>query len=452
MQEFKDTPNEASTLISIKNVSKSFISAEKQELLVLDTINFKLQEGEIVSLLGKSGSGKSTLLRLMAGLIKPTSGLLHYRNQPISGPVRGIAMVFQSFALLPWLTVLENVELGLEAMGIESKERRKRALKAIDTIGLDGFESAYPKELSGGMRQRVGFARALVVEPDILLMDEPFSALDILTTDNLRSDLLDLWHSKRAKFKGIICVTHDIEEAILMADRIVIFASDPGTIQSEIKVDLEYPRDTESAEFRELRDQIYMAMTTSERARVAKVKAQAMALTKHEEEAPEHPEYAYRLPVVDISELIGLVEAMEDHEVDGVINLPVLAESLHLDVNNVFPLTEVLDMMRFAKISEGELTFTAAGRKFADSNIQERKQIFAQHLLQYIPLAQHIRHILDRAPSHRAHESTFLDELQNYFSEEESDRILRTIIDWGRYAEILAYDYDSGELSLENPQ
>lgn len=439
------------TLIKIENVSKSFISAEKQELLVLDSINFDLQEGEIVSLLGKSGSGKSTLLRLMAGLIKPSSGSLFYRNNPIVGPVQGVAMIFQSFALLPWLSVLENVELGLEALGVERKERRKRALKAIDTIGLDGFESAYPKELSGGMRQRVGFARALVIEPDILLMDEPFSALDILTTDNLRGDLLDLWNSKRTRIKGIICVTHDIEEAILMANRIVIFASDPGTIQDIIQVNLPYPRDPESPEFRELLDQIYMAMTTSERTRITKAKEKAAALYK-EEPSETHPEYAYRLPVVDISELTGLVEAMEDHEVDGQINLPELAESLHLDVNNVFPLTEVLDMLRFAKINEGVLAFTEAGKKFADANIQERKQIFAQHLLKYIPLAQHIRLILDQSPSHRTHENTFLAELENYFSEEESERILRTIIDWGRYAEILAYNYDSGELSLENPQ
>jgi len=437
------------TLINIENVSKSFISAERQELLVLESINFQLREGEIVSLLGKSGSGKSTLLRLMAGLIKPSSGTLYYRDQKISGPVQGIAMVFQSFALLPWLTVLENVELGLEAMGVERKERRQRALKAIDTIGLDGFESAYPKELSGGMRQRVGFARALVVEPDILLMDEPFSALDILTTDNLRGDLLDLWGSKRTKIKGIICVTHDIEEAILMANRIVIFSSDPGTIQTEITVDLPYPRDTDSLEFRELLDQIYMLMTTSERARVAKAKVGSVAAHAEEE---VHPEYAYRLPEVDISGLTGLVEAMEDHEVDGQINLPELAESLHLDVNNVFPLTEVLDMLRFAKITEGELVFTEAGKHFAAATIQERKQIFAQHLLQYIPLAQHIRQVLDQSPNHRTSENTFLNELENYFSEEESERILRTIIDWGRYAEILAYDYDSGELSLENPQ
>ncbi len=438
-------------LIKIENVSKSFISAEKQELLVLDAINFQLQEGEIVSLLGKSGSGKSTLLRLIAGLIKPSAGNLYYRDRPIVGPALGIAMVFQSFALLPWLSVLENVEIGLEAMGVERKERRKRALKAIDTIGLDGFESAYPKELSGGMRQRVGFARALVIEPDILLMDEPFSALDILTTDNLRSDLLDLWNSKRTKIKGILCVTHDIEEAILMANRIVIFASDPGTIQDIIEVKLPYPRDPESSAFRELLDQIYMTMTTSERTRVAKAKAQA-ATSPQAEQTEKHPEYAYRLPVVDISELTGLVEAMEDHEIAGLIDLPELAESLHLDVNNIFPLTEVLDMLRFAKITEGALAFTEAGKKFANADILERKQIFAQHLVQYIPLAQHIRQVLDLSPSHRTHEDTFLNELENYFSEEESERILRTIIDWGRYAEILAYNYDSGELSLENPQ
>jgi NitT/TauT family transport system ATP-binding protein len=254
--------NTSTSLIKIENISKSFISAESKEFIALDSINFTLNEGEIVTILGKSGSGKSTLLRIIAGLVGPTSGSVYYRGKPVYAPAPGIAMVFQSFGLLPWLTVLENVELGLEALGIEPVERRKRALKAIDTIGLDGFESAYPKELSGGMRQRVGFARALVVEPDILLMDEPFSALDILTTDNLRSDLLDLWESKRTRIKGILFVTHDIEEAILMANRIIIFDSDPGRLKEEIKVDLPYPRNTESPEFRDLRDQIYVVMTS----------------------------------------------------------------------------------------------------------------------------------------------------------------------------------------------
>ncbi len=434
-------------LVRLEDVSKSFINSEKKELLVIDSMNFHIKEGEIVALLGKSGSGKSTLLRIIAGLVRPSDGNVFYRQQQIEAPVQGISMVFQSFALLPWLTVLENVELGLEAKGVAKKIRRQRALKAIDTIGLDGFESAYPKELSGGMRQRVGFARALVVEPELLLMDEPFSALDILTAENLRNDLLDLWLDKRTKTKGILCVTHDIEEAILMANRIVIVSSDPGKIQTELQVNLPYPRDEQSPEFRDLLDHIYTEMTTSERERVAKATAMKQA-AMHD----DHPEYAYRLPEVDVSELTGLLEAMESHEINGQINLPELAESLHLDVNNLFPLTEVADMLRFAKISEGEIEFTDSGRNFVAADILERKQLFAKHLLTYIPLAKHIREILDAKMNHRNNEDFFLDELQTYFSEEESSRILKTIIDWGRYAEIFAYDYDSGELSLENPQ
>jgi NitT/TauT family transport system ATP-binding protein len=426
------------TLIDIRAVSKSFINTEGQELRVLDNVDMSMKEGEIIAILGKSGSGKSTLLRIIAGLVKPSAGEVFYRNNKTNGPSKGIAMIFQSFALLPWLTVLENVELGLEALGIDKITRRQRALKAIDTIGLDGFESAYPKELSGGMRQRVGFARALVVEPDLLLMDEPFSALDILTTDNLRGDLLDLWTQKRTKIKGILCVTHDIEEAILMADRILIFATNPGRIQAQIPIDLPYPRDTESRKFKNLLEKIYTEMTISERHRIEPKKSITFSIANS-----EHPEYAYRLPEVDISSLTGLLEAMEN---------PELSESLHLDVNSLFPLTEVLDMLRFSKIQDGKIEFTSAGKNFAAADILTRKQIFAEHLTKYIPLAQHIRQVLDQSPSNIANEHQFIEELNNYFSEDESERILRTVIDWGRYAEIFAYDYDSGELSLENPQ
>lgn len=437
-----------SDLIQVNKVAKSFVNAEKQELLVLDDINFIQKEGEIIALLGKSGSGKSTLLRIIAGLIKPSHGKVAFKGNNVTEPVDGIAMVFQSFALLPWLTVLENVELGLEAQGVPSKERRQRALKAIDTIGLDGFESAYPKELSGGMRQRVGFARALVIEPELLLMDEPFSALDILTSENLRNDLLDLWNEKQTKIKGILCVTHDIEEAVILADRIVIFGSNPGTIIAEIKVDLPYPRDPDSDEFRKLLDQVYMEMTKSERDRIKKSKDQK----KVQEQVVEATGFDYRIPEVDISELTGLLEAMGSHEVDGQIHLSDVAEDLHLDVNNLFPLTEVLDMLRFAKISDGEITITKQGRAFTDADILERKQIFAKHLLTYLPLAQQIRELLDNQFNNRISEKVVIAELENHFSEDEADRILRTIIDWGRYAEIFAYDYDAGELSLENPQ
>jgi NitT/TauT family transport system ATP-binding protein len=434
-------------LLRLDKIQKSFTTSEGQKLLVLDQISFQLQENEVVALLGKSGSGKSTLLRIIAGLERPTEGTVFYRGRPLLSPAQGISMVFQNFALLPWLTVLENVELGLEAQGMKRKQRRQKALEAIDTIGLDGFESAYPKELSGGMRQRVGLARALVVEPNLLLMDEPFSALDILTAENLRHDLLELWTDKRTNTKSILFVTHDIEEAILMANRILIFASDPGRIQAEIANTIPFPRESQAADFRELLDKIYTLMTISERERLSKAKAiiKTTAIT--------HPEYAYRLPDVRISELTGLLEAIELHEVHGKVDFPKLADELYLDVNSLFPLTDVLDMLNFTKIvANGNLMLLTAGKEFAAADILERKHLFAKHLLEYIPLARHIREVLDAKPNHRAAKSIFLNELEDFLSEEEADRLLRIIIEWGRYAEIFAYDDDTGILSLENPQ
>lgn len=437
-------------LLHIENIQKYFPNPEGQKLLVLDDISFDLHEGEIVALLGKSGSGKSTLLRIIAGLTQPSSGQVMFQQKPVKGPAQGVAMVFQSFALLPWLTVLENVELGLEAQGVSSKDRRQLALHAIDTIGMDGFESAYPKELSGGMRQRVSFARALVVEPDLLLMDEPFSALDILTAENLRNDLLDLWNAKRTRTKGILLVTHDIEEAVLMANRIILFASDPGRIQAELPVSLSFPRDAQAPEFRELLDKIYTLLTISERERLVKAKVKAKEKVKARDK--KHPEYAYRLPEVSVSELTGLLEAMVSQELNGRVDLPELADALHLDINNLFPLTETLDMLRFVKIREGDLILLDAGREFAAADILQRKQMFAKHLLQYLPLASHIRSVLDTKSSHRASDKIFLEELQEFLSEDEAERLLKIIIDWGRYAEIFAYDFDAKILSLENPQ
>ena len=425
------------TIIAIEQLSKSFKKAATQDLLVLDDINFQLKKGEIVALLGKSGSGKSTLLRIIAGLVPSTRGHVTYRQQVVKKPVQGIAMVFQSFALMPWLTVLENVELGLEAQGISRDERRRRAIEAIDIIGLDGFESALPKELSGGMRQRVGFARALVVNPDVLLMDEPFSALDVLTAENLKSDLLALWQEKKTNTNGILLVTHNIEEAVMMADRIVILSSDPGYIRAELPVALAQPRDPQSPDFRDLVDQIYTLMITG---------AAEKAKHAHRE---RQIGLGYRLPEVEPSELSGLIEAMTSF--DNRIDLPDLADELMMNVDDLFPILETLEVLGFAEISEGDIHLSELGKQFSDADLQERKQLFANRLLEKVPLARYIRRVLDEKSGHRVSEERFLSKLEDYLSEKEAERVLRTMIDWGRYAEIFAYDFKTGFLSLENP-
>ena len=432
--------NNKNSTIQIKNIKKTFKQNDRQDLLVLDNINLDLYEGEITAILGKSGSGKSTLLRIIAGLIKPSSGEVIYRGQRVTAPVEGLAMIFQGFALMPWLTVLQNVELGLEAMKIPKNERRTRALQAIDIVGLDGFESAYPRELSGGMRQRVGFARALVVDPDVLLMDEPFSSLDVLTADNLRSDLLDLWQSKKTKIKNILFVTHNIEEAAALADRIIVFGSTPGSAHTELMVDIPHPRNDQDPKFRPLIDNIYTFMTTSSTDIGATYRYKNINL-------------GYRLPDVQISEITGLIDKLSEPEYrDKKVDLPILADELHLDIDDLFPITEALEILRFAQVSKGDIELNIAGKAFADADILERKKIFSNHLISYVPLARYIRRILDERPEHRATEERFLSELEDYLSEDAAKEVQKTVIEWGRYAEIFAYDYNTGQLSLENPK
>jgi NitT/TauT family transport system ATP-binding protein len=424
-------------IVSLDHVRKGYKKSAGKGLLVLDDISFSLKKGEIVALLGKSGSGKSTLLRIMAGLISPTKGRVCYRGDEIKGPVSGIAMVFQSFALMPWLTVLENVELGLEAAGISREIRRKRAIEAIDIIGLDGFESAYPRELSGGMCQRVGFARALVVNPDVLLMDEPFSALDVLTAENLRSDLLALWREKKTNTNAILLVTHNIEEAVTLSDRIIILGSDPGFVRADLQLDHLSSRDLDRPECRAFVDRIYMLMTTG--------------VDGKEKHAARERQIGlgYRLPQVGPSELSGLIETMKTFE--AKIDLPELADEIMMHIDDLFPILETLEVLGFAQIAAGDIHLTPLGQQFYEADLQERKHLFAAQLLATIPLARHIRYVLDEKANHRVAEAVFLTKLEDYFSEKEADRVLRTMIDWGRYAELFAYDVNSGLLSLENP-
>ena len=426
-------------LLDVHALRQSFPRADGGEHLVLDGVELSLAQGQVVGLLGRTGSGKSTLLRLIAGLAEPSGGTVTYLGERVTGPAPGIAMVFQSFALFPWLTVLENVQLGLEALGLPEAEIRKRALAAIDLIGLDGYESAFPRELSGGMRQRVGFARALVVHPNILLMDEPFSALDVLTAETLRTDFLELWGEGKLPIKGVILVTHNIEEAVLMCDRILLFSTNPGRIISEIAVDLKQPRNRLDPRFRELVEKIYVAMTArtptpvgiSDRVPVATINTV--------------------LPRVSANLLAGLVETLAAPPYNGRADLPVLADELHLEVDDLFPVADASQLLRLAEIEGGDIKLTETGKQFAEMGTDDRKRLFQRQLLSYVPLAAHVRHVLQERANHTAPKSRFFDELEDHMSTEDAELTLRAVIGWGRYAEVFAYDDDSGTFSLENP-
>jgi NitT/TauT family transport system ATP-binding protein len=429
-------------LLDVRGVCKSFRKPDGDQLVVLENVNLTLRPGEIVGLLGRSGSGKSTLLRAIAGLEEPSGGVVNYLGHAVAGPAWGIAMVFQSFALFPWLTVLENVQLGLEALGVPKPEMRKRSLQAIDLIGLDGFESAYPRELSGGMRQRVGFARALVVHPNILLMDEPFSALDVLTAETLRNDFLDLWGEGQLPIKAVLLVTHNIEEAVQMCDRLLVFSSNPGRVGSEIAVDLPQPRHAQDPRFRALIERVYVEMT-------ARPRSEQRVGAKSERFAGTG--IGTTLIHVSSNVLQGLMEAVIAPPYNGKADLPVIAEEQHLEVDELFPAAEALQMLRLAEVEGGDIKLTEAGLMFVRSETDERKKQFARHLITYVPLAAHVRRVLDERASHTAPKSRFLDELEDYMAEDAAEQTLRTIISWGRYGEVFAYDDNRQAFSLENP-
>jgi NitT/TauT family transport system ATP-binding protein len=431
----------ATPILSVQAVRKAFARADGSELLVLDDVNLQLAEGEIVGLLGRSGSGKSTLLRLIAGLSKPSAGRITYLGAGIDRPMEGIAMVFQSFAIFPWLSVLENVALGLEAQRLPRSEIRQRALAAIDLIGLDGFESAYPRELSGGMRQRVGFARALVMHPNILLMDEPFSALDVLTAETLRTDFLDLWCEGQMPIQGVILVTHNIEEAVLMCDRILLFGSNPGRVLTEIRVTLPQPRDRLDPAFRAMVERIYVEMTAKPAADGAAVRAERFPGLG----------IGTVLPRVSSNLLSGLMETVAAPPFLGTADLPKIASDLKMEIDELFPVAETLQMMRFAEVAGGDIRLLDAGSAFARAELDERKKIFSRQLLNYVPLAAHIRRVLDERPSHSARRSRFLEELGDYMTDEAAEQTLRAIVSWARYAEAFAYDDENSLFSLENP-
>jgi NitT/TauT family transport system ATP-binding protein len=420
-------------IIRAEKIEKYYAQPSANRIQVISATDLSIVPGEILALLGPSGSGKSTMLRMLTGLSTPSAGQVYWHEKPIADAEINVSIVFQSFALFPWLTVLENVEAPLQARGVDPEERRQRSLKMLDTVGLDGFEGAYPKELSGGMKQRVGFARALVVEPEVLFMDEPFSALDVLTADNLRSELLELWSNKTMPTKAVFIVTHNIEEAVLLADRIIVLGRNPGHIRTDFKVQIAQPRDRKSEPFTQLVDYIYKVLTRPD---VAPTEAP-------DQQAPVRDQrqmHYQMLPHARPGGMAGLLELLLDK--GGRDDIYRLADDLAFEIDDLLPIVDAAQLLGFLKIEEGDAAITPSGAEFANSEILRQKELFRDAALENVLLLRQIRRALEAKSNHTVPEDFFLDMIDEQFSEEESLRQMETAVAWGRYAEL--FDFDAG--------
>jgi len=425
-------PAAVEPIIQARGIEKSFARDDGGKIQVIAPTDLSIAPGVVVALLGPSGSGKSTLLRILSGLSPASAGEVFWHGQPLASTQPNVAIVFQSFALFPWLTVLENVEVPLQARGMEHSERHRRALRALSSVGLTGFENAFPKELSGGMKQRVGFARALVVEPEILFMDEPFSALDVLTAENLRGELLDLWLAKKMPIRGIFIVTHNIEEAVLLADRVIVLDRNPARIRADFPIPLSQPRERTSAEFLVYVDYIYKLMTEP----------------KLEAAGPPSPKPVYRgLPHARPGGITGLLELLEDR--GGQEDLYHVADELRLEVDDLLPIVEAATLLSFAKLEKGDLFITPEGKQFVEAGIAERKTLFRDAVLAHVPLLQQMQSALTAKTDHAMPLEFFRDILDEHFGRDEVQRQIDTGLDWGRYADIFTYDSESDKLRLQ---
>jgi NitT/TauT family transport system ATP-binding protein len=431
-------------IIEARQVEKFYLQPDGRKIQIISPTELAIYPDKVVALLGASGCGKSTLLRMLTGLSKPSAGTIEWHGRPLNGFLPNVSIVFQSFALFPWLTVLENVEAPLIARKVEPVERRKRALRILDTVGLDGFETAYPKELSGGMKQRVGVARSLVVEPEVLFMDEPFSALDVLTAENLRGELMELWTSKKMPTKAIFLVTHNIEEAVLLADRIIVLGRDPASIKADFEVDLPRPRDRKVERFTTLVDYIYKVLTQP------KVE-HAPPLPGLKQAAAERPPAKYpMLPHARPGGIAGLLEILID--LGSKDDLYKLADELAMELDDLLPIIDAAQLLGFINVYEGDTEITPAGRAFAEADILTRKVLFRKAALEHIPLLRQIEHALRLKADGTLPDEFFYDILEEHFSEDEAERQLGTALHWGRYAEIFDYNADEGKLFLTDQQ
>ena len=424
-------------IIVAQQIEKSFKQPDGRDIQVIAPVDLSVEQDTIVALLGPSGSGKSTLLRILTGLTPPSGGTILWHDQPIGEANPNLAIVFQSFALFPWLTVLDNVEVPLLARGMAHFERHHRSLRALDKVGLKGFETAYPKELSGGMRQRVGFARALAVEPEILFMDEPFSALDVLTAENLRGELMELWLGRKMPTRSIFLVTHNIEEAVLLADRIIILGRNPARIRADFRVPLRQPRDHTAPEFLVYVDYIYKLMTQPQ-LEPAPPSAAGLPARKP----------SPTLPHARPGAIAGLLEILNDHS--NREDLYHLADGLLMDVGDLLPILEAATLLGFAKSDKGDVEITPEGKAFAQADISSRKLLFRDAALAHVTLFQQIVNSLKSKSDRAMPLEFFRDLVEEHLSEEDAKKQIETVLHWGRYGELFSYDSESDRLVLED--
>jgi len=432
----RTAPTVVEPILEAKAVEKSFQQPDGRQVQVIAPTDLALAPDCIIALLGASGSGKSTLLRILAGLTAPTAGEVLWHGKPLRENSPNVAIVFQSFALFPWLTVLDNVEAPLLARGMEHAERHRRAIRALDTVGLKGFETAYPKELSGGMKQRVGFARALAVEPEVLFMDEPFSALDVLTAENLRGELLELWLGKKIPTRSIFLVTHNIEEAVLLADRIIVLSRNPARIRADFRIALQHPRDRTAAEFLLYVDYIYKVMTKPER-----------EITPPTRERQAKPPYQL-LPHARPGSVAGLLELLNDR--GGTDDLYHIAEELRMEVDDLLPIVEAAELLGFARSHHGDVELTETGKAFADADISTRQDLFREAALSHVALLNQMQCALQSKSDGSMPLEFFRDLLEKYFPANEIEPQLETALYWGRFGEIFTYDSAGDRLRLRS--